>query len=332
MMLVVINSIVVLFLLYVVYGRWRRRLVWRRSLPPGSLGLPFIGETIQFISSSYSPRPEAFMEKRRLRYGKVFKSHLFGSPTIVTVDAEISKIVLQSDPSSFVPSYPKSLTELMGESSILLITGNLQKKIHGLIGSFFKSAYLKTQFTDDMETHVHALMDRWNDGDRILVQDEAKQITFRVLVRGLIGMEPGEEMQYLMKQFQQFIAGLISLPVKIPGSRLHRSLQAKKRMTNIVKRIINDRRSQSKKKNGPSPATSTQPRDVIDVLINDGTQKLTDDLISDNMIDLIIPGEDSVPTLITLLVKYLSESPAALRQIEVINQSINYEVNPNDCD
>lgn len=262
------------------------------------------------------------MDKRRLKYGKVFKSHLFGSPTIVTVDAEISRIVLQSDSSSFVPSYPKSLTELMGESSILLISGNLQKKIHGLIGSFFKSGYLKTQFTDDMETHVHALMDGWEDGDRILVQDEAKQIAFKVLVRGLIGMEPGEEMQYLMEQFQQFIGGLISLPIKIPGSRLHRSLQAKKRMTKIVKRIINDRRRE-KKKNRSCSNQQQQPRDVIDVLVNDDSPKLTDDLISDNMIDLIIPGEDSVPTLITLLVKYLSESPAALLQIEVINQSIN---------
>jgi steroid 3-oxidase len=44
---------------------------------------------------------------------------------------------------------------------------------------------------------------------------------------------------------------------------------------------------------------------------------LTDELISDNMIDLMIPAEDSVPVLITLAVKYLSECPLALQQLEV---------------
>ncbi|GKB09742.1 hypothetical protein Tco_0838054 [Tanacetum coccineum] len=36
-------------------------------------------------------------------------------------------------------------------------------------------------------------------------------------------------------------------------------------------------------------------KDVADVLLNDKSEKLTDELIYDNMIDLMIPGEDSVP-------------------------------------
>jgi steroid 3-oxidase len=59
------------------------------------------------------------------------------------------------------------------------------------------------------------------------------------------------------------------------------------------------------------------PRDAIDVLISGGSDELTDELISDNMIDLMIPAEDSVPVLITLAVKYLSECPLALQQLEV---------------
>jgi len=49
---------------------------------------------------------------------------------------------------------------------------------------------------------------------------------FQILVKVLIGLEPGEEMDFLKHHFQEFIAGLISLPVKLPGSRLYRSLQA----------------------------------------------------------------------------------------------------------
>eukprot|EP00258_Populus_trichocarpa_P037240 XP_024453259.1 3-epi-6-deoxocathasterone 23-monooxygenase-like [Populus trichocarpa] len=204
-------------------------------LPLGALGWPFIGETIDFVSCAYSDRPESFMDKRRRMYGKVFKSHIFGSPTIVSTDAEVSKFILQSDARLFVPSYPKSLTELMGKSSILLINGSLQRRIHGLIGAFFKSPHLKAQITRDMQSYVQESMEKWREDHPIFIQDETKNIAFQVLVKALISLDPGEEMELLKKQFQEFIAGLMSLPLKnIPGSQLYRSLQAKKKMVKLV--------------------------------------------------------------------------------------------------
>ena len=116
------------------------------------------------------------------RYGKVFRSHLFGSPAIVSTDAEFSRIVLQSDARAFVPWYPKSLTELMGKSSILLINGSLQKRVHGLIGAFFKSPELKAQITADMQRHVRRSMARWHDGQLIHIQDETKQVSLSLSV------------------------------------------------------------------------------------------------------------------------------------------------------
>ncbi|XP_058227324.1 3-epi-6-deoxocathasterone 23-monooxygenase CYP90D1-like isoform X2 [Rhododendron vialii] len=293
-----------------------------RSSPPlvplGNLGWPFLGETIEFISCAYSDRPESFMDKRRRLYGKVFKSHLFGSPTIVSTDAEVSKYVLQSDGKVFVPSYPKSLTELMGKSSVLLINGSLHRRVHGLIGAFFKSPHLKSQITLDMQNYVQESMGKWREDQPVYVQDEAKNIAFQVLVKALISLEPSDDMDFLKKQFQEFISGLMSLPINVPGSRLHKSLQAKKKMVELVQKII-----QGKRGNGIS-SESEIPRDVADVLLKDESEKLTDELISNNMIDLMIPGEDSVPVLITLVVKYLSDCPSALQELtdkEVSNSS-----------
>ncbi|XP_075674926.1 3-epi-6-deoxocathasterone 23-monooxygenase CYP90D1-like [Castanea sativa] len=276
------------------------------ELPLGTLGLPFIGETIEFVSCAYSDRSESFMDKRRSMYGKVFKSHIFGSPTIVSTDAEVSKFILQSDAKAFVPSYPKSLTELMGKSSILVINGSLQKRIHGLIGAFFKSPHLKAQITRDMQKYVQESMANWKDDHPIYMQDETKNIAFQVLVKALISLDPGEEMEFLKKQFQEFISGLMSLPVNIPGTRLYRSLQAKKKMVKLVQNVILARKHSG---------FSNVPKDVVDVLLNDSSEQLTEDLIADNMIDMMIPGEDSVPVLMTLAIKYLSDCPTALQQL-----------------
>ncbi|KAL5999520.1 hypothetical protein ACLOJK_037805 [Asimina triloba] len=248
----------VLATMILLYTSWRFRAYRRSGLPPGRLGWPYLGETLEFISCAYSPRPESFMDKRRLLYGKVFKSHILGSPTIVSTDAEVSRFVLQSDAKLFVPSYPRSLTELMGKSSILLISGSLQRRIHGLIGAFFKSPNLKSQITQDMQKYVLEAMDGWKDDQTIYIQDQAKS--------------------------------------------------AKKRMVKLVQKIIEERR----KAGGGTPR---DPRDVVDVLLNDASQQLTVDLISDNMIDLMIPGEDSVPVLMTLAIKYLTDCPLALHQL-----------------
>lgn len=84
-------------------------------------------------------------------------------------------------------------------------------------------------------------------------------------------------------------------------------------MVELIQRIIGARR----KSRGVEV-----PKDVVDVLLrHTSEEELKDELISDNMIDLMIPGEDSVPVLITLAVKYLSDCPAALRQLEVCHHN-----------
>lgn len=142
------------------------------------------------------------------------------------------------------------------------------------------------------------------------------QIIFQILVKGLIGLGAGKEMELLKQEFKEFIAGLMSLPMKIPGSQLYKSLRAKKKMVRVIKSIIDEKR----RRNLTSGAST--PSDVVEVLIKDsgdGDRWITDDLISDNVVDLMIPAEDSVPVLVTLAVKFLGDSPIALQQLQVTN-------------
>ncbi|ERN19749.1 hypothetical protein AMTRI_Chr05g69840 [Amborella trichopoda] len=293
----------------IMVREWRKRKE-RESGVKGSLGWPFIGETLEFIACAYSSTPESFMDKRRLLYGNVFKSHILGSKTVISTDAEVTRVVLQSDGRTLVPFYPASLTKLMGSSSILLINGPQQKRLHGLLGSFLKSAHIKAQITQDIHSYVSLSMSNWKEGHLVYIQDLTKDIAFQVLVKALISLDPGEEMEFLKEQFREFIAGLISLPINLPGTRLYRSLQAKTKMVKVVLKILGER-----KEHGPT----SPPKDVIDVLLS---EKMSVDVICDNMIDMMIPGEDSVPILITLALKYLTDSPLALQQLYLENMEL----------
>ncbi|ESQ53462.1 hypothetical protein EUTSA_v10024901mg [Eutrema salsugineum] len=285
-------------------------------IPKGSLGWPVIGETLTFIACGYSSRPVTFMDKRKSLYGKVFKTNIIGTPIIISTDAEVNKVVLQNHGNTFVPAYPKSITELLGENSILSINGPHQKRLHTLIGAFLRSPHLKERITRNIETSVGLTLASWSQLPLVHVQDEIKKMTFEILVKVLMSISPGRDLDILKLEFEEFIKGLICIPIKFPGTRLYKSLKAKERLMKIVKKVVEERQvaTTGKKK---SPAN-----DAVDVLLKDvndgvGSDKKSQplDFVSGKIVEMMIPGEETMPTAMTLAVKFLSDSPVALAKL-----------------
>lgn len=161
-----------------------------------------------------------------IRYGDVFRTHILGKAIVVSTDPGVNKLILLNHGSAFIPCYPKSITELLGKSSILQMNGSLHKRVHALIGVFLKSPQLKARITKDIEKVVLLSLSTWMDkGRQLYVQDETKKITFEILVRVLLSVGPGDQMNLLKREFEEFIKGLICLPIKLPGTRLYKSLK-----------------------------------------------------------------------------------------------------------
>ncbi|KAL0378300.1 UNVERIFIED_CONTAM: 3-epi-6-deoxocathasterone 23-monooxygenase CYP90C1 [Sesamum radiatum] len=319
---VVVLFLPVLWVFYKVWMMMRRDEVERNgggfAVPRGSWGWPLIGETLEFIACGYTSKPVSFMDKRKSLYGNVFRTHILGKAIIVSTDAEVNRMILQNHGNTFIPCYPKSITELLGKSSILQMNGSLHKRVHALIGVFLKSPQFKARITRDIENVVRLSLSNWmNKSCQVYVQDETKKITFEILVRVLLSVGPGEEMNFLKREFEEFIKGLICLPIKLPGTRLYKSLKAKERLLKMVNKIIKERKNAMEKteENGP-------PNDAIDVLLRDTgdsdemqQRRLPLDFISGNIIEMMIPGEETVPTAMTLAVKFLIDNPIALAHL-----------------
>ncbi|XP_021859783.2 3-epi-6-deoxocathasterone 23-monooxygenase CYP90C1 isoform X2 [Spinacia oleracea] len=338
----VLIILLLLLLLPLLRRRWfkfhgdnrmkKKTMMTSCRVPEGSWGWPFIGETLDFIASSRTSTPVTFMHQRKSMYGKVFRTHLLGKPVIVSTDPEINKVVLQNHGNIFIPSYPKSITELFGESSILRMNGALHKRVHASIGRFLKSPELKAQITTDIETSVKLSLDNWKNCDLVYIQDQTNQLTFEILVKVLMSLGPGDEMELFKKDYKEFIKGLICLPIKLPGTQLYNSLKAKERLQKMIRRIIEERLITYKTNDTTSnlaasstttaaAITTTASSDAIDVLLCNVDDRSDDDkcqpldFVAGNIIEMMVPGEDSVPMVMTLAVKYLSDNPLALKQL-----------------
>lgn len=113
----------------------------------------------------------------RFRYGDVFRTHILGKAIIVSTDSDVNKAILQNHGNAFVPCYPKSVSDLLGESSILKMNGPLHKRVHAIIGVFLKSPQFKARITSDIEKSVIQLLSSWKDKNcQVYVQEETRKV------------------------------------------------------------------------------------------------------------------------------------------------------------
>lgn len=94
----------------------------------------------------------------------------------MSTDPEINKVILQNQGNIFIPAYPKSIRELMGENSILQMNGNMHRKLHSLLGGFLRSPQFKARITKDIQQSVKQCLATWTHHQPIYVQDQVKKV------------------------------------------------------------------------------------------------------------------------------------------------------------
>jgi len=131
---------------------------FRWDVPPGSLGLPIIGEmNKQWYQDSYS-----FLVDRVKRYGKVFKTHVNGVPTVVVCDlASVHAVLQQPDVISYnVPALALSADILSKEFSMFTLDEDsmkhVRKDLRGWMAALRKdpdaSSAMQSNYADMLES------------------------------------------------------------------------------------------------------------------------------------------------------------------------------------
>ncbi|KAL1308035.1 hypothetical protein HN51_049947 [Arachis hypogaea] len=275
-------------------------------LPPGSLGLPFVGETIQLISAYKSDNPEPFIDQRVNRYGPIFTTHVFGEPTVFSADPETNRFFLLNEGKLFDCSYPGSISNLLGKHSLLLMKGALHKRMHSLTASFANSSIIKDHLLLDIDRLIRLNLDSWSD--RVLLMEEAKKITFELTVKQLMSFDPGEWTENLRKEYVLVIEGFFTLPFPLFSTTYRRAIKARRKVAEALTLIVRERRKESETEEG-------KKNDMLGALLGSGN-RFSDEQIVDFMVALLVAGYETTSTIMTLAVKFLTETPLALAQLK----------------
>ncbi|KAJ7526164.1 hypothetical protein O6H91_17G085000 [Diphasiastrum complanatum] len=281
----------------------RRAAQLRRiqGLPGGSLGPPLVGETVQFLITH-----ESFMTSRRKKYGEVFKSHIFGSPTVVSVSAEVNKFVLQNEGKLFQANYPKSLTDMLGKYNMFALDGSMHKRMRGMALGFLNTGMLKDHLLDDVEDYVAANLSTWKN--RVVnLQDETRSMTFYLIAKQIVGFSPGGETDQMKHDYYEFTEAFFTVPLNFPGTKFNKGLKARANIVKTLTRVIEERRQRRQEIHPDVLAT------VLETEKNDEEGQIySTEQIIDFLVGLLVAGHETTATAMMMSVKFLTDHPSIL--------------------
>ncbi|KAL6273725.1 hypothetical protein ACE6H2_024417 [Prunus campanulata] len=279
------------------------------NLPPGSMGWPYLGETLQL----YSQNPNVFFATRQNRYGEVFKTHILGSPCVMLSSPEAVRFVLVTQAHLFKPTYPQSKEKLIGPSALFFHQNDYHAQIRRLVQSSL-SLDVTRNLVPDIEAIAISLLDSWS-GKVVNTFYELKKFTFDVAVLFIFGhLNNHHHKEVLKENYYTLDKGYNSFPTNLPGSSYNKSVSARRRLSLIVSEIIKEREEKS-----------LVQRDLLGSLLNfkdEKGQTLTHNQIVDNIIGVMFAAQDTTASLLTWMIKYIHDDSSTREAIQIEQKAI----------
>ncbi|KAJ4767849.1 Cytochrome P450 family protein [Rhynchospora pubera] len=331
---VTIGALVLDLLVFHVLSKWneiRYRVTCKSplpGLPPGTMGWPLIGESISFLK-----RGPDFVTAHRTRYGNIFKTHLFGKPTVVCTDSEVNKYILISESKgNFLLGYPRTFFEMIGKWSTLSLYNSEHKAMRGALISLVNGPALRDRVLPKIDEFMQSYLHNWTD--KILDFQKKSNESILLLILKLVASKEEnipstKELEDALHQvFLTFFAPAINLP----GTTYNKGLKARRKLVQMLGNIIEERRA----------SICSRHNDILDTLLENSEYsknsviQFTDEQIIDQIFGIVLSGYSTTSYVLMMAVKYLHDHPHVQDELRKENLEIrkgrpeNYTINWDD--
>ncbi|KAG7966912.1 hypothetical protein I3843_08G073200 [Carya illinoinensis] len=309
----VISGLLIVFSTHWLY-RWRNPKC-NGKLPPGSMGFPLIGETLGFLVSSKSIDTPLFVKKRMEKYGPIFRTSLVGRPVVVSSDPEFNYQVFQQEGKLVERWYMDSFAKLLHQDATRI---NAHKNIHKylrtvILGTFGTEA-LKEKLLLKLEDTINEKLQCWSKLSRLEVKKGTSAMIFDFTAAQLFSYEPNKSGENIGESFDNFLQGLMSFPINIPGTAYHRCLQNQKTAVKIITNTLEERKRNPEIRKG----------DFLDQILADMKTEsfLTEKFITYMMFGLMLASFETISATLTLAIKLITDNPKVLQELTEEHEAI----------
>lgn len=277
-------------------------------LPPGDLGLPWLGEPPRLLDNEY------LMEQYE-KHGPIFKTRTLGRNIAVFLGPEANRFLLQSGMKYFAwrDGWPGTFKELLGESLFVQDGDEHRMKRRLIMPAFHREAlhhYLTT-----MEDVALRYLDKWEREGHFPWLHQYKQFTFEIASTLLTGSAPGDETERLSQLFNTLTAGFVTIPLRAGWTPYGKALAARKQLLEYIDRAIENRRQ-----NPTSDALGlmVQTRDEY------GNALSNEELRAQTLL-LLFAGHETSASLLTSLMMVLPSHPDIWEKARQEQEALNIQ-------
>ncbi|XVE80740.1 hypothetical protein DITRI_Ditri15bG0004600 [Diplodiscus trichospermus] len=280
------------------------------NLPPGKTGLPFIGESLEFLTTGRKGHPEKFIYDRMAKYSsQVFRTSILGEPaTAVFCGAAGNKFLFSNENKLVTTWYPNYVKKIF-PSSMQFIDGS--NKMRKMLPNFLKAEALQ-RYVGMMDTIAQKHFETgWEGRQEVTVFPLAKDYTLWVGCKVFLSIEDPKHVALFTDPFNLLSSGITSSPIDLPGTPFNRAIKA----SNLIKKeliaIVKQRKIDLAEKKA-SPTSDLLSHMLLTT--NENGQFRNELDIADTILGLLFGGR-SASAVITFIVKYLAELPEIYHKV-----------------
>ncbi|XP_019459844.1 PREDICTED: taxadiene 5-alpha hydroxylase-like [Lupinus angustifolius] len=281
----------------------------KKVLPPGDMGLPFIGETMEFFNAQRRNQLfEEFVEPRIQKHGKIFKTRIMGSPTVVVNGAEANKFILSNEFKLVKSSWPSSSVQLMGSDCIMEKDSDKHRYLRGVIGTTLGYAGLEVLVPKICSSVRFYLATNWKGQEKVSLYHSTKVLTFSIVFECLLGInvEPG-----MLDTFERVLEGVFSPAVEFPGSKFWRAKKARVEIEKMLIKVVRKKRKEMEEK-----LLSKENGMLLSRLVHGMIQgEISEKEVIDNVVLLVFAAHDTTSIAIAMTFKMLAQNPDCYKKL-----------------
>lgn len=276
-------------------------------LPPGQLGFPVIGETISFLQDPN------FADKRQRKYGSIFKTHIFGRPTIILIGADANRFLFSNDNKYFISVWPPSTRTLLGKGALSLQQGDVHKSRRKILFQAFQPRALEG-YMATMQEFTHRYLHKWEQNSTLTWYPELRKYTFDIACKLLVGKDQASDTNSA-EIFEDWSNGLFTIPLRLPGTKFNRACQCRQLLLTEIEALIRQRQQQP-----PSG------EDALGLLLQSRDEegnKLSLEELKDQILTLLFAGHETLTSAIASFCLQVGQHPDILARIRAEQQQFD---------
>ncbi|KAA8535875.1 hypothetical protein F0562_030878 [Nyssa sinensis] len=219
---------------------------------------------------------------------------------------------LFSNENKLVTAWWPSSVEKIFPTSLQTSTKVESMKMRKLLPGFLKPEALQ-KYVGIMDSIAKKHLETsWDCKNEVMVFPLAKEYTFAVACRLFLSIEDPKHIAKFSHPFHFLAAGVISIPINLPGTPFNRAIKAAEMIRKELLEIIKQRKKEMMEKK------LCPKHDILSHMLtttDENGGSMTENDIADKIIGLLIGGHDTASAAITFVMKYLAELPDVYNEV-----------------